>query len=90
LTLLKSSVYIGFGPEHRKTDGKKNYCSSNMRWNGPQDHFCTRPDNGKIGLRSLMSIGVQRHMLLGSRLNGGVWHVMRIGCSDLPMPIIYL
>jgi hypothetical protein len=31
LTFLQFSVFIGFGPEHKKTDGKKNCCLSNMR-----------------------------------------------------------
>ena len=90
LTPLKFSVYIGLGPEHKSTDGKKSCCSYNMRWDGPQDHFCTRPSNGRTGLKSLASIGVPRHMLLGSHLNGAVWHVMLIGCSEPLMPIMYL
>lgn len=82
ITFLKFSVFIGFRPECKNTDGKKNSCWLNMRWNGPQDHFCTRPKNGRIGLKSRMSIQDQRHMLLGSRLNGDAWHWMQIGFSD--------
>ena len=72
LTVSKFSVYIGLGPEHKSKDGKKSCCLSNMRWNGPQDLFCTRPSNGRIGLRSLTSIRVPKHMLLGSHLNRGL------------------
>src|SRR5205807_1239318 len=85
LTVPKFSMCTGSGPKRKKIDGKRNCCLSNMKCNGQQSHFCTRPDNGRIGLKSQMSIRDQRHMLLGSHLNGEVLRRKLIGYSDQPI-----
>ena len=51
LIIFKFSVFIGFGPEHRRIDGKKSCCSLNMRCNGRQEDFCTSPSNGRIDIK---------------------------------------
>lgn len=83
LIVHKFSAFIGFGPEHRRIDGKRSCCSFNMRCSGQQEDFCTGPKNGRRDIKCRIPIRVRRHTQPGNHLNGGTWHRRPISCSDL-------
>ena len=82
INFLKSSESTGFGQEHKRKDGKKNYKFYNIKCNGQPRPSYTRPKNGRLGIKSQTSIQAQKLMQLGRHLNGGIWHWMQIGNSE--------